>query len=101
MAGNVVESGFKLSQVATNCLQNKTYKTTNTYAYEAASCCVCVKSFSRVRLFATAWTVVSQALLSMGFPRQEYRSGLPFPPPGDLPNSGIKPRSSALQVDSL
>lgn len=42
MAGNVVESGFKLSQVATNCLQNKTYKTTNTYTYEAASSSVCV-----------------------------------------------------------
>ena len=37
----------------------------------------------------------------MGFPRQEYWSGLPFPFPGDLPNTGIKPRSPALQVDSL
>ena len=37
----------------------------------------------------------------MGFPRQEYRSDLPFPPPGDLPNLGIKPRSPALQADSL
>ena len=39
--------------------------------------------------------------LSMGFPRQEYWSGLPFPSPRDLPNSGIKPRSTALQPDSL
>ena len=42
---------------------------------------------------ATPWTVAPQAPLSMGFPRQEYWSGLPFPPPGDLPNPGIKLRS--------
>ena len=42
---------------------------------------------------ATPWTVAHQALLSMGFSRQEYWSGLPCPPPGDLPNSGIKPVS--------
>ena len=42
-----------------------------------------------------------QALLSIEFPRQEYWSGLPFPPPGDLPDPGIKPRSTSLQVDSL
>ena len=41
--------------------------------------------------FATLWTVVHQVLLSMGFPRQEYWNGLPYPPPGDLPNPGIKP----------
>ena len=39
--------------------------------------------------------------LSMGFPKQEYLSGLPFPPPGDLPNSGIEPRSPTLQANSL
>ena len=50
---------------------------------------------------ATPWTVAHQAPLSMGFPRQEYWSGLPFPSPGDLPNPGIKLRSSALQTDSL
>ena len=42
-----------------------------------------------------------QALLSMGFPRQEYWSGLPFPPSGNLPDPGIKPRSPALQADSF
>ena len=47
------------------------------------------------------WTVVCQASLSMGFPRQESWSGLPFPSPGDLPDPRIKPRSPALQVDSL
>ena len=48
---------------------------------------------SRVWLFATPWTVVHQAPLSMGFPRKEYWSGLPFPPPGHLPDPGIKPTS--------
>ena len=47
-------------------------------------------------LFATLWTVARQAPLSTGFPRQEYWSGLPFPPPGDLPDSGIEPASPAL-----
>ena len=57
-------------------------------------CCVWVLSrFSRVRLFATAWSVARQALLSMGFIRQEYWSGLPCPPPGDLPNPGVEPES--------
>ena len=45
---------------------------------------------------ATPWTVARQASWSMGFSRQEYKSGLPFPFPGDLPNSGIKPGSPAL-----
>ena len=49
--------------------------------------------FSRVRLFVTLCTAVFQAPLSMGFSRQEHWSGLPFPPPGDLPNPRIKPRS--------
>ena len=60
-----------------------------------------VKSLSRVRLFATLWTVACQAPLSMGFSRQEYWSGLPFPSPGDLPNPGIELRSPALQADAL
>ena len=51
---------------------------------------VCAQLLSRVWLFATLWTVVRQALLFMGFLRQEYWSGLPFPSPGDLPNTGIK-----------
>ena len=49
--------------------------------------------FSCVQLFVTLWTVARQAPLSMGFPRQEYWSGLPFPPPGDLPNPGIESAS--------
>ena len=60
-----------------------------------------VKSLSRVRLFATSWTVAYQAPLSMGFSRQERWSGLPFPSPGDPLDPGIKPRSPALQADAL
>ena len=60
-----------------------------------------VKSLSRVRLFMTPWTVAYQSPPSMGFSRQEYCSGFPFPSPGDLPNPGIKPRSPALQADAL
>ena len=60
-----------------------------------------VKSFSRVRLFVTPWTVAYQASPSVGFSRQEYWSGLPFPSPGDLPNSGIEPGSPALGADAL
>ena len=56
---------------------------------------VVVQSLSCVRLFATPWTVAHQALLSMGFPRQEYWSGLPFPPPGTLPDPVIEPKSLA------
>ena len=59
------------------------------------------KSFSRVQLFVTPWTVAHQAPLSMEFSRQECWSELPFPSPGDLPEPGIKSRSPALQVDSL
>ena len=50
---------------------------------------------------ATPWTVAHRAPLSVGFSRQEYWSGLPFPSLGDLPHPGIKPRSPALQTDSL
>ena len=55
-----------------------------------------VKSLSRVRFFATPWTVAYQAPLSVGFSRQEYWSGLPFPSPGDLPDTGIKPGLPSL-----
>ena len=60
-----------------------------------------VKSLSHVQLFVTPWTVDYQASPSVGFSRQEYQSGLPFPSPGDLPNPGIEPGSPALQADAL
>ena len=59
--------------------------------------------FSCLQLFETQWTVACQAPLSMGFPRQEYWSGLPCPPPGNLPDPGVEAFSAApaLQADSL
>ena len=62
-----------------------------------STCC----HLSHVQLFATPQTVAHQAPLSMGFSRQEYWSGLPFPSPGDLPDPAIEPKSPALQADSL
>ena len=60
-----------------------------------------MKSLSRVRLFVTPRTVAYQAPPSMGFSRQEYWSGVPFPLPGDLPDPGIEPRSPMLKADAL
>ena len=60
--------------------------------------------FSHIQLFATLCTVTHQAPLFMGFSRQKYWSGLPCPPPGDLPDPGIKPvppAAATLQADSL
>ena len=51
--------------------------------------------------YVTPWIIAHQAPLPMGFPRQEYVSGLPFPSPGDLPDPGIEPVSPAWQADSL
>ena len=59
------------------------------------------KLLSHAQLFVTPWTTAHQAPLSMRFSRQGYWSGVPFPSPGDLPHPGIKPRSAALQADSL
>ena len=59
------------------------------------------RCFRRVQLFVTPWTVAHQAPLSMGFSRQEYWSGQPFPSLGALPDPGIEPWSPALQVDFL
>ena len=55
-----------------------------------------MKSLSRVQLFATPWTVACEAPLSMGFSRQEYWSGLPFPSLGDIPEAELEPASPAL-----
>ena len=54
---------------------------------------------SYVQLFVTPWTVACQVPLSMGFPRQEYQSRLPFPPPVDLPNLGIEPASKSPRIN--
>ena len=68
--------------------------------FSALGACM-LSRFSCVQLFATPWTAACQAPCSWGFCRQEYWSGLPCPPPGHLPNPGIKPRSPALQAVSL
>ena len=60
-----------------------------------------VKSLSRVWLFVIPWTVAYQAPPSMGFSRQVYWSGLPFPSPGDLPHPGIEPLSPTFRADAL
>ena len=64
-------------------------------------CANVLSHFSHGALFATLWTVSCQVPQSMGFFRQEYWSGLPCPPSGDLPNPRIESRSPAFQVDSL
>ena len=56
-------------------------------------CCAVLSHFSSVWLFLTLWTVVCQAPLCLGFSRQEYWSGLPCPPPGDIPDPGVRPES--------
>ena len=58
-------------------------------------------SHCHFRLFVIPWTIVRHAPLSMGFSRQEYWSGLPFPPPWDLSDPGIEPKYSALDVNFL
>ena len=68
-----------------------------TQALESVLCAV----LSQVSLSVTPWTVAHQAPLFMGFSRQGYWSGSPFPSPGHLPDPGIEPRSPALQADSL
>ena len=60
-----------------------------------------MKLLSCVQLIATPWTVAYQASQTMGFSRQEYWSGLPFPSAGDLPNPGTEPGSPAFQADAL
>ena len=70
-------------------------------AYVDIILCWAVLSHSVMSNSATSWTVAHQAPLSRGFSREECWSGLPHPPPGDLPNPGIKSRSPILQMDSL
>ena len=81
------------------------------YSFYNDSCvcvCVCVHACARmhtcvlgqVQCIATLWTVACQASLSLGFSQEEYWSGLPFPPPGGLPDPGTEPEFPAWQADS-
>ena len=75
-----------------------------TYVRRKSSSLLTLKSeseVSHIRLFETPWTVAHRAPPSMGFSRQEYWSGLPFPSPGDLSNPGIELGSPTLQADTL
>ena len=73
----------------------------STSSKKVSCCCCCLALKSCLTLCHTPWTVAHKSPLSMGFSRQEYWSGLPWPPPGDLPNPGIESMSPELQVDSL
>ena len=66
----------------------------------SANCTCCGLVAKSCPILETPWTVALQAPLSIGFSRQEYWRGLPFPSPGDLPSPGIKSGSSALKADS-
>ena len=82
-------------QIKQNLKKNK--KNVKYINYKYSRCTqVKVKSLSHVQLFATPWTVASQVPPSMGFSRQEYCNGLPFPSPGDLPDPGIEHGSPSL-----
>ena len=74
-------------------VKTKSWLILNTLLFSHFCCCLVT---SCVQLFATLWTVIHQAPLSMGFPRQEYWSGFPFASPGDLPDPGIEAASPAL-----
>ena len=65
----------------------------HSWAYNLKACCAMLNHFSCIQLFVTLWTVTHQAPLSMGFSRQEYWTGLPFPSLGHLPHSEIEPMS--------
>ena len=90
------EGKFLRGHVATTYLSPPETITTLLFGYMCK-----LSHFSHVWLFETLWTIAQQAPLFMGFSRQEYWSGLPYPLPGDLPDSQIEPTSPALQVDSL
>ena len=76
-------------------------RTLKIYPYVGPSHVCEWKSLSHIQFFVTPWTVATHAPLSMGSSRLEYRSILPFPSPGTIPGPGIKPRSRALQANSL
>ena len=83
-----------LIAISQNCLEGKVKQ------YTQARACVPAQFRSRVQLFAAPWTTAHQVPVSMGFSRHEYCSGLPFPSPGDLPNSGNESTScAAIAVD--
>ena len=93
-----VRCDWVTEQQQAQCNSNSPVRSSRVYK---AYCMHVLSHFSHVWLFATPWTVDQRSSLSMGFSRQEYWSGLPFPLPGVLPNPGIECASPALQADSL
>ena len=95
---------YRLSPESSEYTFTSVYKDTNPDIVQCIYTHSSVLLLSCAQLFAMVWTVALQAPLSMGFFRQEYWSGLPFPPLGDLPDPGIEPATPvfpAFQVDSL
>jgi len=90
-----------LNDVYLNYFSQNKFMTSDKYFFFSFAVSMHISCFSPVQLFVTLWNIVHQTPLPMGFSRQEYWVGLPFPTPGDLPNPGIKPGSSALQAASL
>ena len=95
-------NGEEIQKIEIICIKSplSIYIYTHIYTLHRAGSLCCLaetapasKSFSHVQLFVTSGTIARQAPLSMGFSRQEYRTGSPYPPPGDRPNPGIKPVS--------
>ena len=100
---NQLSSLYKRGQRGTVVLKWEKMRNSYQDLYTRACACVCSVT-SVVSDSATPWTVAHQAPLSMGFSRQEHWTGLPWPPPENLPDPGIEPKSPAspaLQVDSL
>ena len=100
-----IVQGYSLTSHAVQCQNScccyftKNWECIKSYWLQADAHCACMLShFNRVLLFVTLWTIACQAPLSMGFSRQEYWSGLPCPPPGDLLDPGIKPTSLTSSV---
>ena len=88
---------LKAIQISQHPLSNNPSFSTDVNATSTVCCAVPFLVLSCVLLFVTPWTVARQAPLSMGFSRQEYWSGLPCPPPGIIPNPGIKSMADSLQ----
>ena len=89
--GDLMDPGIEPSSFTSPALAGR-------FFFFTTSACWEVKSLSYFQLFATPWTVAYQAPPSMGFSRQKYWSGLPFPSPGNLPDPGMEPGSPALQA---
>ena len=99
-SGHLPNPGTETASPASPTFEGRFFTTWATWEALRGLVWVC-ESHSCVWLFVISWTIACQAPLTIEFSRQEYRSGLPFPSPGDLPHPGIEPSSPALWADSL